>query len=503
MEEQQKEKIFRCAGLRKEAFCELPAGITIYLSLALIIMMGLFFTLLESARVYGLEAHSRMESELLLESEMAEYHPLLFDKYHLYLLSANTNGKLDIASVEKDMWKLGNENLTGRGTVNKNTADFYEMQLGACSIESYTLVTDKEGAAYRQQAAEYMKNVIPLSVLYDLYENATQTEENAQDIDAKIERADGEVQNIENGNGSSLSKEGMMGREAETDDIDISPELMAEAEKTKNPLEEVRELKNKGILSLVINDVSKISELTIDGEDAIAERECCQGDGRVSLDISDMEEGLFFREYLLQEFGSYREPSEGTALQYAQEYFIAGKNSDIDNLTAVTERLLGIREVVNYIRIHKDTKRTALAKAMALTIGGASLNPALIAIIKEGILAAWAFTDSIEDVKTLLAGGKVPVFEGKKEWSLSYEDYLRILMYLTGEESLALRSLNYMEKDIRLAEGDKNFRMDCMISGMHISCEYLAEPLFFGLFGSGGGWDGSYSFRTDQKFSYE
>ena len=44
-----------------------------FLSLALTMILSLVFTLLESARLYGLEAQSKMETELLLESKMAEY----------------------------------------------------------------------------------------------------------------------------------------------------------------------------------------------------------------------------------------------------------------------------------------------------------------------------------------------------------------------------------------------------------------------------------------------
>lgn len=475
-------------------------GITVYLSLTLIVIMGLFFTLLESARIYGLEAHSQMESELLLESEMAEYHPLLFDKYHLYLLEAGIEGELDIDSLEEDMWSMGNENLAGRGRADKNIITFYEMQLDSCMVDSYTLVTDEGGATYRQQAAEYMKSRILISELYDLYEDAMQAEgmeEDTEDIHAKIECADEEVQSIKMGQNEASDE-----YEA-VDDIELSPEIMAEAERMKNPLDEVKELMNKGILSLVMDDVPQVSTLALDKEDDIARRVCYQGNAVRDRNNSGVEEGLFFREYLLREFGSYRDPSEGDALQYVQEYFIAGKSSDLDNLTAVVERLLGIREAVNYIRIHKDAERTALAKAIALTIGGVSLNPGIIAIIKEGILAAWAFTDSVQDVKTLLAGGKVPLLEGTTEWGLSYEDYLRILMYLTGEEKLAMRSLNYMEKDIRLAAGDEHFRMDCMLSDLQVSCEYQAEPLFFGLFGSGGTWNGSYGFAAEKEFSYQ
>lgn len=55
-----------------------------FLSIALTMILSLVFTLLESARLYGLEAQSKMETELLLESKMAEYDTALLEQYHLY-----------------------------------------------------------------------------------------------------------------------------------------------------------------------------------------------------------------------------------------------------------------------------------------------------------------------------------------------------------------------------------------------------------------------------------
>ena len=54
-------------------------------------ILSLVFTLLESARLYGLEAQSKMETELLLESKMAEYDTALLEQYHLYFLEAGRN----------------------------------------------------------------------------------------------------------------------------------------------------------------------------------------------------------------------------------------------------------------------------------------------------------------------------------------------------------------------------------------------------------------------------
>lgn len=86
------------------------------------------------------------------------------------------------------------------------------------------------------------------------------------------------------------------------------------------------------------------------------------------------------------------------------------------------------------------------------------------------------------------------------ESGLSYGDYLRILLYLTGQEKLTYRAMNLMEQNVRLLPDRENFRMDCMIGSMEIQCSYLSKPLFFGWFGSGEGFKGDYHFQEKIHF---
>ena len=88
------------------------------------------------------------------------------------------------------------------------------------------------------------------------------------------------------------------------------------------------------------------------------------------------------------------------------------------------------------------------------------------------------------------------------ESGLSYGDYLRILLYLTGQEKLTYRAMNLMEQNVRLLPDRENFRMDCMIGSMEIQCSYLSKPLFFGWFGSGESFKGDYHFQEKNSFSY-
>ena len=166
-------------------------------------------------------------------------------------------------------------------------------------------------------------------------------------------------------------------------------------QKNENPLDYVKELKNKSILSLVVEDVSAVSTQTIDLSDDIAKRTCFTGNGQVQQE--DMTTGLFFREYLLKQFSDYRNQSESEVLQYEMEYLIAGKDSDVANLAGVAERMLAIREVANYIYLKGDAEKTALANTIALVTAGWTANPAVVKVVEEGILVAWAFSESLPD----------------------------------------------------------------------------------------------------------
>lgn len=497
-------------------------SITVFAAMALTVIMSLIFTLLESARLYGLQAHVDMESRLLLESAMAQYHVGLYEQYHLYFLEANARGSLSFTSLEEDMKALGNENLSGKVTgVQENNTDLYGLELTDCFVTGCELATDFSGEAYRQQAADYMERMIGVIAWEDWNEKAQETEELMRqegDLEDKWNRAD----EAQTGGATSMKKEvpavQMVStvRQLPAVKVTAAPQEAAPPEDTgspssvENPMTVVKEWMNKGILSQVV-DVSTVSDQVMQGED-LADRECFEGSYTQSGSDTGLLEDAWFREYLLQEFGCYREPEESGALRYSQEYFVAGKTSDMENLTAVVERLLLVREIANYIYMRQDPEKSAAAYSAALAISVVLLQPELADVIKEGVLIAWAYMESVSDVRTLLEGGRLPLIPestGKdsgnisEEQGLSYEDYLRIFLYLTGKDKLAMRSLNLMEKSMRLLEGEEQFAMDCMVAGMEISCRYEAQPLFFGWFGSGGGWKGSYTFASNQSFDYQ
>ena len=477
-----------------------------FLSLALTMILSLVFTLLESARLYGLEAQSKMETELLLESKMAEYDTALLEQYHLYFLEAGRKGEPELSSLEQSLQELGEENLRAKqGFLKMSYTNLYEMQLENCYITNYTMATDDAGAEFRRQAADYVKRTMGIAAIEKLYEKATEakelTEDN-KDIEKKFEAA---IQETDTQSG-----------------LERNTKRNAANQKNENPLDYVKELKNKSpvVISSCCTCPFPVKQVlfAISSDKSMV----CVDTADTSSTTSDRI--LLFREYLLKQFSDYRNQSESEVLQYEMEYLIAGKDSDVANLAGVAERMLAIREVANYIYLKGDAEKTALANTIALVTAGWTANPAVVKVVEEGILVAWAFSESIKDVKTLLKGGEVPFLKGNAEWTLdvgalsesfakeeesktsesglSYGDYLRILLYLTGQEKLTYRAMNLMEQNIRRLPDRENFRMDCMIGSMEIQCSYLSKPLFFGWFGSGESFKGDYRFQEKNSFSY-
>ena len=172
---------------------------------------------------------------------------------------------------------------------------------------------------------------------------------------------------------------------------------------------------------------------------------------------------------------------EKKALDYELEYLLTGKDSDIVNLSGVVDTLTGIREAANALYLFTDEEKCAEAEVVAWVVCGLLEVPQLVDLLKASILLAWSFAESLHDVEVLLQGGKIPLMKTADTWyyslanaltgfqltelaenkgGLSYEDYLRILLMLTNEDTLTKRAMNLVEANIRLTPGNKEFRLD-------------------------------------------
>ncbi len=262
----------------------------------------------------------------------------------------------------------------------------------------------------------------------------------------------------------------------------------------ENPIAHVSELKSKSILDLVMPDNKAVSEKKIELDETLTKRDRNQGYGEFS-DVAE-EPGtlssLLFGEYLLEHFHAAVDEEAAGALDYELEYIYAGKGSDRENLKAVVDKLMLMRFASNYMFLQSSSSKQAEAEALALTLCSLAMVPALEKAAAQMILAAWAFGESIVDIRSLLKGNKVPFAKSEESWQLSlsglmklgegedmsdgkdsagglsYKEYLRILLFLGKKERIGIRTLDMIEQNLRKVHGLKFFKADHCILRMEV-----------------------------------
>lgn len=505
----------------KFKYRKIPGSMTVFLSLVLLLIASMLFAMLESARVYGIRAQVHMDSELLIESAFAEYNIAMLDEYGLFFLDGAQGGTdLNIGQLEQELQELGEKNLqVDPLPVVGSGCNLYQMELNSCNIESYELATDHNGESFRTQVVQYMKQAIPEEIAKELYQQVTKTkstQDSAGDTSQKMQKANEEIQTAEEEENQESSTE-----ENEVTEVNST----VKTEKTiENPIAYVMDLKNSGILSLVVDDIQQISNKAIDQTTTIEERNSNTGNYELSSSTEDWYANILYNEYLKEHFKSYVDYKEEGALNYELEYILVGKGTDKENLTGVVERLLAIREAANYIFLLQDRTKCGEALTLATALVGFTGNALLVKVVQEGILGAWAFTESVQDVRSLLEGKKIPLIKSSREWTmdttniknsfeenntakecengLGYRDYIRIMLFLSNGEKQNYHCMDMIEQNLRQKEGQEHIRMDCFIQKMSVKFSYSAKPLFLSFVTVGNRSKNNYQFDTTRTYSY-
>ena len=201
---------------------------------------------------------------------------------------------------------------------------------------------------------------------------------------------------------------------------------------------------------------------------------------------------MLFGEYLLEHFTKFTDEEHTGFLDYELEYVLAGKDSDKENLESVARKIVLFRFVPNYAYIQTDSEMRAEAETAAMALCTLLAVPAITEAAAQGILMAWAYGESIMDVRSLLNGNRVPLVKSKESWQLQfsklltlgteedrsegmddenglgYSEYLRMLLFLEKKETAALRGLGVIEQNMRKLHGQTYFRADLCVSKMQI-----------------------------------
>ena len=394
------------------------------MALLFILMLSVVGALIQSASHQIAKNRRRADILMALESTFAEYHPDLLNQYDVFARLGCTEDVLN------------------------NRLAYYGARNTKHTIKQIQLLADYDGAPFYEQAVRYMKDWLGMEDMG----GGTGNDFSADSL--SNEWSQGELSN-------SLELKGLLEQEN------------AQLPKEDNPIESVKNLKNKPLLSLLVSNQEELSNRSITPETLPSHRTLQKGSF-----VQEMQNGtgdrLFFIAYLFEHFSNATDGERQAPLLYEQEYLLGGQARDQENLEAVCKKIMNIRTVSNYTYLLTDSAKQAEAEAMALTLCSLISLPAVTEVVKHAILFAWSYGESIVDMRALLKGKKVPLVKSSDSWQLqlsnlaalgtekeianekdmerglSYQDYLKGLFLLEDTGTLSMRCLDLIETNLHI-----------------------------------------------------
>jgi len=481
-------------------------SITPFCAVVLMFVTSLLLALLELARIFGLDSYTTMKADAAMDSVCAEYQPYLWLQYGLLFL----DGAYGAEHFSK---KYVTESLENYMNMNCYTdGHFFQIEDFQVQLEGYALATDDNGDLFLSYVAERAKENLPLGMAEDLYEqytNAKELEERHSRVEESIVQANQALEEIK-------SEWSLKQDEEEYVDLDTSM-----LEKVLGSSGDVRD---NGTLKMIFGDLSGISEKSSRISSELLRREKEEGNLQFT-EQNNWYQRILVLDYMEDYFSNYLNKKEGHYLEYEMEYVICGKPTEQENLRGALERVMLIREAANVAYLLQDEEKMAIVEGLASLVGMMAVeNPGVVKVIKLGIVGAWAYMESVLDVRELIAGGSIPLIKQGSEWTteianllvlldedaraktceegLSYVDYLKQILFLQGSQRLAYRMMEVMEIGMQQMEEYRNCKMNQMLIALRYKIQMQGEPIFSSLIAIGEVYDGKYYFSKEVERSY-
>lgn len=462
-------------------------SVTLFFSLFLAVLLVVIQVIFRSVQIAGGKVQAETGVEEGLYSVFAGYDRELLKRYHVFFLDGGYGtGVLQPGR----MYEQVEDKFLKSCSPGKIITDVRGENLWNCSkntgaVTGITLAADQDGRAFKIQAIDYMKDTLGIQGIQLLLQQVQQ-----QKTILDRQETDSTAEPVEQAQDEYQQAQGQVQEKKEEDSEFV------------NPLKVIALLKDKGILSLVLPLEAELSDAGFGEMEKMSSRSCTQGMGILyyGQNPDNLTDNMIFREYMLKHLNYYgREDIKGKlpdgALQYQLEYALAGKDSDQENLKSVVGKLLGLREAANMVYLLKNSVRQAQIHETALIICAATGLVALEEAVSLLLQAAWAFGESLLDVRQLLMGGKVPLVKTEQSWMLSlsnlgklpeilqegqtdqdsgldYAGYLRLLLAAGSSKEQVLRTMDVAEQEMRCIAGKENFRMDLCVSYLQVEMKF-------------------------------
>lgn len=477
-------------------------SITVFFSLFMAVFLLLTEAAFHAVQVQGGRVQAEAGMEEGLYSVFAAYDRELFERYHVFFVDSGYNSQqMQMGNLYQIVENCVQESYAaGNFVTGIQGENIWKSSVNTGAVTGYTLATDQNGQAFASQAAAYMKDTAVIQGIQLLY---GQFQQQTRDVEGweqgtLLERTRNAQETYQNAVDNKDAKQQETDVENQEQPASVQEEKKEEKVQVPddfvNPLDIIRALRKEGVLGLVLPSGQEISDESF--TDRLSERQQASGMGALSCGsgTDSITDQFWFIEYMMQHLECYGESKTSDGVHYQLEYAIAGKDTDRANLESVVKRLLVLREAANLAYIMQDAASQAKVHELALVICASVGLPALESVVSLAIDAAWAFGESVLDVKQLLAGGKVALYKTSGSWllslnnlskiseilkngvdtqqsGLSYKEYLRLFLMLSKNNQRIERTMDVVEETMRHIEGKDNFYLDQCIGHMEMQIE--------------------------------
>lgn len=469
-------------------------SITVYLSLVLCVIMALIFVSLDSARYSCGRAMVALAADEGLFSLFGEYDRILYDKYGLLMIDGGYGQEQIKAGTLLKETSGVMEKVLSPGIFSGN---LFRADIDRKSVTGYVLATDSDYEMLKEQIRALMTLKLGADVvssLFGSYSEAAETlklTEGADEGSSDAIRAEYEAQRaIAEQTAAAAAETNAAAGSGDMSGTETT--AVSVPEDFVNPLNNISAIMKLGYMSFLVPDIGNISSMSVKKSSLLEKRKLSSGLGVMPPPNTGIADRLLFSKYIIDYFPNFLSDGNNQGLRYQAEFAIAGKYKDIDNLRSVLNRLLVIREGLNYAYLLCDTEKQASIEALALMICSFLLIPEFTEPVKHLILLGWAYCESLMDVKSLLGGGKVPIFKDASTWKttlsglssltvntpapdsgtgFSYEEYLCILLMMKTSTALAERIADLLEYNRRIIGNENGFSLDTCICSLEIKLD--------------------------------
>ena len=406
--------------------------ITVYLSLVTGILLSLMLTVIEGVRMHTIRTQTECVMDMAMDSALAEYHRELLSQYDLFFIDMSYGSENpSFANVE--------EHIRGYMNMNFQPFELFDIPVGkdltAMNANEVILLnaavaSDDGGAVLKRQAVDYVKNRWGLSYLNQAAVDAEVLKRRGYlDSDVEQRRTETERQ----------VKERILQRQQEEEED-------WEGQNVELPSDVVNQARGEGILGLASSRPGELSRTSIPIRTLLSHRNSLiQGTGLPEGEAkpSGISGNCLFQYYIMEKCGSFGKEKEHAAFSYQIEYILEGEGNDLDNLRKVANKILLIREAANVAYLFSDSAKKAQAEGTASLICSLLTLPELIEPVTALILFAWAYAESVRDLRILFDGERVPLVKTSESWNTPYSQLLtfrgHLSEYTKGQSGMSYR----------------------------------------------------------------